>query len=65
MKKTNQKTWLNSQEVADLLGYNREHVVRICLSWEKFGVKTYRASKRHLLFKTEEINRWLESTAIN
>lgn len=65
MKKNITKEWLNTQEVADLLGYSKEYVVRICLSWEKFGVKTYRASKRHLLFKTDEINRWLESTAVN
>lgn len=65
MKKTTQKEWLNTHEVAELLGYSSEYVQRICLSWEKFGVKTYRASKRHLLFSTKEINRWIESSAIN
>lgn len=62
----NNKAWLTTEEVGNLLGYSPRYVTQICLGWEKYGVKTYRTpGGRKLLFKTDEINDMISSLAIN
>lgn len=62
----NNKTWLTTEEVGNLLGYSSRYVTQICLDWHKHGVKTYRSpGGRKLLFKAEEINNMINSLAVN
>ncbi|HEY9874601.1 MAG TPA: hypothetical protein V6D12_14270 [Candidatus Obscuribacterales bacterium] len=58
---------LTLEEAAEYLRISYRSAKKTHLSWEKFGVKTYRPPfmKRGFRFKTSEILRMVEMGAIN
>lgn len=66
MNSVEKDKWLTVNQVGQRLHYNPEYVLKIFLTWEKFGVKAHRLpGGRKWLFDAAAIDRMVEIHAVN
>lgn len=59
------KAFVTLKEAADMWGYSEEYFQRMWPSlMDRFGIQAFRPGRK-ILFKTKEIERAIETTAVN
>jgi len=57
--------WLTLREVASYMKISYYHAARIWPSWENMGVKAYRPGGKKILFDIRQIDKMIQTSALN